>query len=307
VNDGRLGTAYGPAATNADLPHFIPGNQADLNFDPTADEFTITTWFRTSTTTNYHILFGKDGGDPYRVQYRAWIVDPATRLSAVTGEQYGRFIETDPPLNNGRWHMATLVNFNDNGTFRTRLYYNDGTQFAEYNTGSGGTVPDLLRIGAMSAGYNEWHGQLDDFRIYRRALSQEEIASLYDPPAVMNFQIWMDGIDDPPPAHLGGPLDDADQDGHNNLLEYALGSHPNNSSSIVVPAFERNGNTVTLSYPRLRENLQYVVQFSPDLDEWHTTNVDQDITTPIGETATATFNVPADTDQIFLRLCVEEL
>lgn len=183
VDDGRLGAAYGPAATNAVFPHFVPNNQADLNFDPFTDEFTITTWFRTTTTANYHIIFGKDTNTPDQVQYRAWITDPNTRLSAVTGNQYGSFIETAPALNNGEWHLVTLVNFNDNGTWRTRLYYNDGTQFAQYNTGSGGTVPALMRIGAMSAGFNEWHGQIDDFRIYQRALTQQEIATLYSPPS----------------------------------------------------------------------------------------------------------------------------
>lgn len=183
VATGRFGSAFGPASTADAFPHFLPANQSDLNFDPRADEFTISTWFRTTTTGSYHILFGKDGGDPYRVQYRTWIVDPNTRLSAVNGDQYGAFINTSPPLNDGQWHLATLVNFNDNGTWRTRLYYNDGTQFTQFNTGAGGTVPSLMRIGAMSAGWNGWAGQLDDFRVYRRALSQPEVAALYNPPA----------------------------------------------------------------------------------------------------------------------------
>lgn len=183
VNAGRFGSAFGPATTNAAFPHFLPAHQADINFDPRADEFTISTWFRTTTAGSYHILFGKDGGDPNLIQYRAWITDPNTRLSAVNGDQYGGFIATTPALNDGQWHLATLVNFNDNGTWRTRLYYNDGTQFTQFNTGNGGTVDALMRIGAMSAGWNGWAGQLDDFRIYRRALTQQEIATLYSPPA----------------------------------------------------------------------------------------------------------------------------
>lgn len=183
VNSGRFGSAFGPAAMNAAFPHFLPTNQSDLNFNPRADEFTISTWFRTTATSSYHILFGKDGGNPNNVQYRAWITDPTNRLSAVNGNQYGGAITTSPALNNGEWHLATLVNFNDNGTWRTRLYYNDGTQFTQFNTGNGGTVGDLMRIGAMSAGWNGWVGQLDDFRIYRRALTPQEIANLYNPPA----------------------------------------------------------------------------------------------------------------------------
>jgi mono/diheme cytochrome c family protein len=305
VASGRFGSAWGPAATNAPIVSFHPANQGDLNFDPRADEFTISTWFRTTAASNYHILFGKDGGDPYRVQYRVWIVDPVTRLSAITGDVYGSFINTSPPLNDGQWHLATLVNFNDNGTWHTRLYYNDGSQFTQFNTGSGGAVPALMRVGAMSAGYNEWHGQLDDFRIYRRALSQQEVATIYNPPPPSAYQIWIHGVMNPPPAHLRGTGDDPDGDSYSNLLEYALGSHPNQSGDIVIPAFVRDGNTLSLSYPRMRSELSYLVEASPNLSSWSTAGVVQDITTPVGQTATATMAVPAETERVFLRLRVE--
>ena len=304
VSEGRLGSAFGPAATNAAFPHFLPANQADLDFDPRADAFTISTWFRTTATSNYHILFGKDGGEPYRVQYRAWTTDPATRLSAINGNQYGGFVATTPALNDGQWHLATLVNFNDNGTWRTRLYYNDGTQFTAFNSGNGGTVPALMRIGAMSAGWNGWAGQLDDFRIYRRALTPQEIAGLYQPSGLSPFETWLNGLDTPPPANLRGMNDDPDNDGQNNLLEYALGTHPNDPSSVTHPAFGKSGNTLSLTYPRLRGNLTYTVQHSPDLLEWFTTGIDQDSGTPLGQPATATMTVPPSTDRTFLRLHV---
>ena len=37
----------------------------------------------------------------------------------------------------------------------------------------------LLRIGALTSGNNSWGGQLDDFRIYNRALSATEVGELY--------------------------------------------------------------------------------------------------------------------------------
>ncbi len=179
---GRFGGAYGPAAADAGINNFLPANQADLDFDPRGDEYTISAWVRTTALSSYHIIVGKDGGDPYRVQLRLWTVNPPNQLQGINGNQYGGALNGAPPVNDGQWHLVTLVNYNDGGTWRTRLYYDDGTQFTQFNTGAGGTAPAPLRIGGMSAGWNQWNGQLDDFRIYRRALSQGEVAQLYLPP-----------------------------------------------------------------------------------------------------------------------------
>ena len=54
--------------------------------------------------------------------------------------------------------------------------------YSELEAGSEGTVNDLMCIGAMSAGWNEWNEQVDDFRVYARALTQLEISSLFSPP-----------------------------------------------------------------------------------------------------------------------------
>jgi hypothetical protein len=39
-----------------------------------------------------------------------------------------------------------------------------------------------MRVGNTSRGGNTWEGQIDDLRIYRRALSTTEIAAVYNPP-----------------------------------------------------------------------------------------------------------------------------
>jgi hypothetical protein len=103
---------------------------------------------------------------------------------------------------------------------------------------------------------------------------------------------------------ISGPNADPDSDGHNNLLEYALGSHPDDSADIARPVFQRTGNTISLSYRRLRGDIVYVVQHSANLRDWFTIGIDQDPDTPIGQHATATMFVPPTTDRIFLRLHV---
>ncbi len=100
------------------------------------------------------------------------------------------------------------------------------------------------------------------------------------------------------------PTADPDGDGHNNLLEYALGTHPNDAACIERPTMHLDGDTLTLTYPRMRGNLEYLVQSSTDLVEWVTTDINQDLTSSLGQPATATLIVPPDIDRTFLRLRV---
>jgi hypothetical protein len=183
VADGRFGGAYGPADPAGTIPQFFPANQADLNFDPRAQAYTISVWIRTTIPGGYNTIIGKDQSVPANnVQHRLWMNGTATGLQSVNGNQYGGTISTAPAMNDGTWHLVTMVNYLDGATWRTRLYY-DASTFTEYATGAGGTVPGLLRVGDTTLGGNPWRGQLDDLRIYRRALSQPEIASLYAPPS----------------------------------------------------------------------------------------------------------------------------
>jgi hypothetical protein len=63
-----------------------------------------------------------------------------------------------------------------------------------------------------------------------------------------------------------GPLDDADNDGAANLLEYALVSHPRRAGSL--PRIEAEGAAMRYSR-RESSNLSYRVQVSTDLAHWH--------------------------------------
>lgn len=184
VADGRFGGAYGPANPSGTVAAFYPAAQGDLDFDPRGDAFTISVWVRTTSTGAYSTLFGKDGDPPaWPVQYRLWAVDPTSTLQPIAGEQWGPQLGTSsPPINDGQWHLVTFVNRLDGATWRTRLYYDGGATFAEFDTGAGGRLPNPLRIGDTSVGGNPWNGQFDDLRIYRRALTQSEVGLLFTPP-----------------------------------------------------------------------------------------------------------------------------
>jgi mono/diheme cytochrome c family protein len=255
ISDGRFGGAYGPAAMNAGLNNFTPANQADLNFDPRGQAFTMSVWCRT-TATGYNILFGKDGGSPYRVQQRLWIAP--NNLQGINGDQYGGQLTTTPTISDGQWHLVTMVNFNDAGTWRTRVYYDDGTQSTTFNTGAGGTVSELLRIGGMSAGWNGWLGQIDDLRIYRRALTQTEVNTLYTAPNPETYSGWSNA--NLPPA-VSAPHQDANGNGIPNLIEF------------IAPqplSMQLTGGTATLNLTRnsAARGVTLIVECSDDLTTW---------------------------------------
>ena len=100
------------------------------------------------------------------------------------------------------------------------------------------------------------------------------------------------------------PSADPDGDGHDNLLEYALGTHPNNAADISRPLFHRDGTTIGLSYPRVRADVQYTVEASDDLYDWSSVGIDQDPASPVGQTVTATLPIPPGDAPVFLRLRV---
>lgn len=255
ISDGRFGGAYGPASTNAGMQNFTPANQADLNLNPLADSFTVSLWCRT-TASGYNTLFSKDGGDPYRIQYRLWIAP--TQLQGINGNQYGGQIAS--VINDGQWHLVTMVNFNDAGTWRTRVYFDNGTLSTTFNTGNGGTVSELFRIGGLSAGWNGWIGQIDDLRIYRRALSQTEIAAIHAAPDVETFAEWS-AANLPVNPLLNGPTHDANGNGIPNLIEF------------ITPqplALQITGGTATLSLSRntLARGVTLIVECSTDLATW---------------------------------------
>jgi hypothetical protein len=309
VADGRFGGAYGPNNPSDVIPRFFPSNQDDLNFNPRGNSYTISVWVRSTAPSGYNTIIGKDrNAEPYDTQYRLWMNNTGSNLQGINGNQYGGNVNVSAsPMNNGQWHLITMVNYLDGATWRTRVYYDDASNFTTFDTGAGGIIPGLMRVGDTTRGGNSWNGQIDDLRIYQRALTQQEIATLYNPPP--SYADWLRSSLTPAQLALPSFTDttaDPDADGHNNLLEFALGSHPDNSASIVHPTFQRNGNTISFEYPRLRVGLDYLVQYSTDLNEWFTAGIDQDAITPIGQSAIATMTVPPDTDKIFLRLRVME-
>lgn len=173
---GQNGAAYASSSNG-----FVVPNAAELAPDPRSAAYTVTAWVKLTSATAYRYLFDLTVGTNRQLQIST--LEPASSLRIYNANGAGRLDTAGfaSPLTDGNWHLLTLVNFIENGTWKTRLYYDDGTHFVEINTGAGGVVDGTFRIGSDSPGnsYSRFPGLIDDLRIYTRALSAAEVAALY--------------------------------------------------------------------------------------------------------------------------------
>jgi probable HAF family extracellular repeat protein len=109
------------------------------------------------------------------------------------------------------------------------------------------------------------------------------------------------------PANLRGPNDDADNDGLDNLLEYALDLNPNGNAgggfTGSLPSSTTTPTLLQLTYRRVRNDVIYTVETSPTLigGTWTSVGVTQG--TPAGD-GTTTASIPVTPGSAFLRLVV---
>jgi len=108
------------------------------------------------------------------------------------------------------------------------------------------------------------------------------------------------------PSNLRGPNDDADGDGLDNLLEYALDLNPlgnGGAYSGTPPTSQQTPTQLSYTYRRVRNDVTYLVETSPTLIEGTWTSVGVTQGTP-GPDGTTTASIPITAGSGFLRLSV---
>ncbi|MCY7294223.1 Ig-like domain-containing protein, partial [Alteromonas sp. a30] len=185
---GKIGmgmhTTYGALKQ---LPGFNKGQVVTINF-----------WFKTSSTREFLYLMHQgywdvDGRLP-AWEFRPEIIKDG-RIHFVTLGDNGvlrdlvYFYDTQKNYRDGRWHMMTVIT---DGTFMEGFM--DGVQSGIDNSIGG---PDnwtadqpksARKVGALcyyghllcKHGYQYFDGAIDNYRMYNRALSREEITALYN-------------------------------------------------------------------------------------------------------------------------------
>ncbi len=137
---------------------------------------TVTAWIKTSSTDTGAIV----GWGPNVAGQRFGFSVDTGRIRA---EHHGGNVQGDTLLNDGGWHhVAVTVQENVTISYPDVILYLDGTDDTRPTTDPDAfnlTAAEDVSIGRRPAGNDRFFlGQIDEVRIYNRALTQEEIAWL---------------------------------------------------------------------------------------------------------------------------------
>lgn len=186
VTPGKIGSGAlefpGNSSTKVDI-----GNSAPLQI---TSGMTLTAWAFPDTYSGGGRIITKGGNSGSRgwalnvESSGVWSLQVAVNSTTLTSLQV-------PGVQVSTWtHVAGV--YNPSGTPSMKLYTNGvlaatltvGVPATQYNPSS-----ISVAIGARSDGTTRWDGKLDEVRIYNRALSQAEILSLPELPAVVQQPI----------------------------------------------------------------------------------------------------------------------
>lgn len=150
---------------------FVPHNP-DLNL---SSQLSISVWIRPTALANRQII-SKSGPNGYELStFEGGQIEFRFNRDA-NGSSYRLRSQQSYPSNGQTWiHVA--VTFNGN---RSELYINgvlDNAQNYSPTSIISNTAP--LQIGTRNIGSNKWVGDMDDLRLYKKALSPAEIQQLY--------------------------------------------------------------------------------------------------------------------------------
>lgn len=273
-----------------------------LSFDGSSSEFalpgltglptgstprTIMAWIRVPSgeSTENQGIFGygnNSNGQRYtfRLNGSSDSNSPGTPQQGVRLEVQGGNIIGQTKVDDGQWHHIAVVSFD---AVQNSLIYVDGVLDNIANsapqpimTAAGGAA--VLGGSNHAAGFS-FLGEIDELRLYPRALSQNEIQSIRDAtqqvPAAWHRQYFGN-------EPLTSWLQDSDNDSLNRLAEYAFGGNPRvRDADLVSPAIIFNPASGKLEAtfrrrnPANQFNLNYTVEASRDLVDWNTLTTEE--------------------------------
>jgi len=143
-------------------------------------DLTVTAWVNGSSWRVNNIV-SKDFNSSYRFR----VQDNGNALWLLLCDDYGyeaESVELSNTLRTGKWyHVAATADLDA----KEVRFYLDGAQMGEARSTTKAGIQDMagpLLIGKTETGFSEdFHGLMDDVRIYNRALSAEEIRLLAEP------------------------------------------------------------------------------------------------------------------------------
>ncbi len=152
------------------------------SLDPTS-QYSIAFWMNSTSAATYAFMISKTNsgaGGGYEVFLSG---GGSVRFSScnLTGSCSGGYFDVSTPLkyNDGKWHYVVATA----QTNSTAKIYVDGTMVVQSGTVTQNNIANSYNLiigGRGTGGGTPFQGDLDDVRIYNRALSLDEIQTLYN-------------------------------------------------------------------------------------------------------------------------------
>ena len=247
----NYGEVYGGNAVSFDGTNdFVNiGQPSNLNFDTDADDFTIAMWFKiASGDTGTLICKGGDtsGDRQYHIYYSS---------SDYIAVNIGGTVVNTNAYDDGNWHHVAVVNFDDSGTQKFRIYI-DGSSVGVGNSGSGSNSLDVL-LGARRGSDNTntaflLSGSTNNVKIFNTALTQDQVRELYTKPELT----LPTGV-----ASSALKLDMPMQEGSGTTILDGSGNQNHGTGSGITWA---NGQEYGFQHPLVRSNNPMVFDGSDD-------------------------------------------
>ena len=162
--------------------HYITmGDPASGALDFGTNSFSFGAWFKGATVGGESFVAKRDLSQSTNAGYDVHTADLAGDIRGRINDGLGNnYTSTWSGTNDGNWHHAMVVVDRSANTFKI---YGDGVQRGSNISIAGlGSVSNAVafRIGSGSNDASFYSGQVDDVRVYNRALSATEIAQLYN-------------------------------------------------------------------------------------------------------------------------------
>ena len=146
-----------------------------------SETFTLSSWFKSSVTTTYQMLFSKEQvlGSPWNYRMFLGITDGRIYADMTNGTTASLAGSTN--LCNGVWHNAVFVR---SVALDTLYLYVDGVQVASTTDGTTGTMANNQNVwiglsaftGASATGSYPMNGQIGQSLIYNTALTAAQVS-----------------------------------------------------------------------------------------------------------------------------------
>ncbi|MFH0891145.1 MAG: DUF2341 domain-containing protein [Candidatus Falkowbacteria bacterium] len=179
--NGNTGDAYGHASTTNGK--FGNGAEFDGNTDgisvadtnntlDMAEDLSVAFWINPDASATNELIDKANGGNGNYQIYQSNL-NLVVRINGL-----GSFLTATNFLTLGTWSHALITYSRSESKVRI---YKDGSLFASGNNTNAATLNDEnLQIGAYANGTYSFDGQMDEIRIYNRALAPDEARKLYE-------------------------------------------------------------------------------------------------------------------------------